>query len=240
MILKGRTFAVVGEGETVEVEANQSGSLYCILVAEIDLTKESTKSNFEQVSFKILSSTSSYQNLTKQDINSGNVSDTLYQYEMARFKVNSSGIVDFQDRRTFIDVDNIYKATKTEYRATLEQLKQELANAKDDSVYMLKDNVAVITGEMQLNASPSTNFIDFVYTRKLIDLPAGFTADNTIIVSFGYRELENEGYMHDMRMAKCQIGGISGSTLGSKILAYIANDSTLTKTEFYKIVLMKV
>lgn len=120
MILKGREFAVIGEGEIVEIDSYTTGTLYCSLIAEIDLTKESTKSNFEQVTFKVLSSASNYPALTQQDINSGNASDTLYQYELARFRLTSSGITEFVDKRSFLNLDGIY----ADYQKRIQQINE--------------------------------------------------------------------------------------------------------------------
>lgn len=108
MIIKGREFAVVGGGETINVEATPSGSLYGALVVEIDLTKESTKSNFEQVSFKVLQSATDYPKSTQQDINSGETAQFLYQVELAKFKITTSGISEFIDTRTFLKISSLY------------------------------------------------------------------------------------------------------------------------------------
>ncbi|MCI8654965.1 MAG: hypothetical protein HFJ48_03710, partial [Clostridia bacterium] len=137
MLVKGRQFKIL-ESETVDVEPTQSGELYCVLIAEIDLNKKSTEMNFKQVQFKVLSSALEYPSLTKQDINSEKDEDTIYQYELARFKNTINGITDFQDIRTFLDFNSIYSAIQKEYRAVLANLKQELANVQDGSAYVLK------------------------------------------------------------------------------------------------------
>ena len=53
--IAGRPVAVINN-ETVAVSTE---SLYCLLILEIDLSKESTKDSFSQVSFKLLTSSSS-------------------------------------------------------------------------------------------------------------------------------------------------------------------------------------
>ena len=63
--ISGRPVAVINN-ETVAVSTE---SLYCLLILEIDLSKESTKDNFGQVSFKLLTSSTSYPTVTQQDIN---------------------------------------------------------------------------------------------------------------------------------------------------------------------------
>ena len=66
--IAGRPVAVINN-ETVAVSTE---SLYCLLILEIDLSKESTKDSFSQVSFKLLTSSSSYPSVTQQDINKYN------------------------------------------------------------------------------------------------------------------------------------------------------------------------
>ena len=63
--IAGRPVAVI-DSETVQVSTE---NLYCMLILEIDLSKESTKDIFDQVSFKLLTSSTSYPTVTQQDIN---------------------------------------------------------------------------------------------------------------------------------------------------------------------------
>ena len=136
-IIKGRAFEVKG-GEEILVEATQSGELYCVLVAEIDLSKESSDSNFEQVSFKNLSSASNYPSLTQQDINNTQSENGIYQFELARFKNSVNGIKDFEDKRTFLSLDGIFTNANNKTDAIINLIRQELINVKDGSAYFLK------------------------------------------------------------------------------------------------------
>lgn len=77
--IAGRPVAVINN-ETVAIS---SENLYCLLILEIDLTKESTKDNFEQVSFKLLTSSTSYPVVTQQDINRYDGENSLYQLGFA-------------------------------------------------------------------------------------------------------------------------------------------------------------
>ena len=122
-------------------------SAYCKLVIEIDLDKQNTESEFVQGAYKIIKSTSAYPNLAQANIVKNNAG--VYQYELARFKTSTNGITDFSDRRTFLDFNSIYDAIKTEYRAVLEQLQNELANVEDGSAYILK-NGGIIDGQIQV------------------------------------------------------------------------------------------
>lgn len=111
-------------------------SSYCKLVIEIDLDKQNTESQLAQASYKIVKSTSGYPNLTQNDIVKNNAG--IYQYELARFRTNSSGITDFQDMRTFLDFNSIYSAIQNQFQSVLDELEEELANVEDGSAYLLK------------------------------------------------------------------------------------------------------
>lgn len=140
LIIKGRAFEVKG-GEEVDVPATQSGELYCVLVAEIDLSKESSDSNFEQVAFKYLASASNYPSLTQQDINNAQSGDGIYQFELARFKNSVSGIKNLEDTRTFLNLDGIFSSANNKTDAIINSIQQELANVKDGSAYFLKSSI---------------------------------------------------------------------------------------------------
>ena len=134
VIVQGRQFAVKGE-ETVQVESLQTGELYCSLIFEIDMEKEDSASNFEQVQLKVITSASEYPSLTKQDINNG---ERLYQFEIARFKNSASGIKEFEDCRKFLEWDDILNQLNNDCKAIIENIRKELENVKDGSAYLLK------------------------------------------------------------------------------------------------------
>lgn len=124
------------EEDTSTTISSGTDNSYCKLVIEIDLDKENTESDFTQGTYKIVRSSSGYPNLTQSNIVK-NVSG-VYQYELARFRTNSSGITSFQDMRTFLDFDTIYDAIKAEYQSVLNELEQSLQNVTDGSAYWLK------------------------------------------------------------------------------------------------------
>ena len=115
--IAGRPVAVL-DNETIEVT---SDPLYCLLVLEIDLSKESTKDNFMQVYFKLVTSNSSYPNVTQQDINKFNRTENIYQLEFARFRSDVNGITEFKDTRKFLNYDGLYR----EIQKTIESIKDE-------------------------------------------------------------------------------------------------------------------
>lgn len=124
------------EEDTYTTLSAGTNTAYCKLVIEIDLDKENTESEFTQASYKIITSTSGYPNLTQTNIVK-NVAG-VYQYELARFRTSSSGISEFQDMRTFLDFASIYEQIIQEYQAVLAQLKEELEGVEDQSNVLLK------------------------------------------------------------------------------------------------------
>lgn len=89
-------------------------TMYCKLVIEIDLDKLNTETEFTQASYKVIKSMSGYPELTKNNIVKNN--SGIYQYELARFRTTASGIINFQDRRTFLDFESIYDEVRTQIR----------------------------------------------------------------------------------------------------------------------------
>lgn len=157
------------EEDTSTPIATGTNNAYCKLVIEIDLDKQNTESQFNQASYKVITSASGYPNLTQTNIVK-NVSG-IYQYELARFRTTASGITDFQDMRTFLDFNSIYEQITEEYQSVLQQLQEELESVEDGSAYVLKNNFATLTGTMTFEDSPC-----------YLDYPAGFNKDNCMII----------------------------------------------------------
>ena len=173
--IAGRPIAVI-DNETVAVSTE---SLYCLLILEIDLAKESTKDTFRQASFKLLTSNVNYPTVTQQDINVYNGSNNLYQLEFARFKSGSNGISEFKDTRVFLNFDGIYSQIKSECQTIIKQIKQELASVEDGSAYVLKNNLVTIIGTITMpeaNSSLLSGTVD-------IDYPDTFNNNNCIVIS---------------------------------------------------------
>ena len=120
-----------------------SDTAFCRLVIEINLDNQNTEEQLTQAAYKILKSTSNYPALTQTDIANNN--SGIYQYELARFKTSTSGITDFQDARTFLNFESIYKSIKKEFEEVLNELESELANVEDGSAYVLKSSI--LSGE---------------------------------------------------------------------------------------------
>lgn len=109
--VQGRFLKVVGSN-TVEVTPKAE---YCKLVCEIDLNKVNTETEFKQADFKILSSTSSYPSLTKQDLDNGG---KIHQFEFAQFQNTLNGITNFKDTRNFLDYNSLFE----EIQKTIESI----------------------------------------------------------------------------------------------------------------------
>lgn len=146
--IAGRPIAVI-DSETVNVGTE---NLYCLLILEIDLSKDSTKDVFNQASFKLLTSSTSYPSVTQQDINMYNGSNNLYQLEFARFKSGTIGITEFKDTRKFLSFSGIYAQIKADCDAIINQIKQELENVEDGSSYLLKSG-GKIDGDLEVSNS---------------------------------------------------------------------------------------
>ena len=153
--IAGRPVAVI-DSETVNVGTE---NLYCLLILEIDLSKDSTKDVFNQASFKLLTSSTSYPTVTQQDINKYSGTESLYQLEFARFRSGSNGISEFKDTRKFLSFSGIYAQIKADCDAIINQIKQELKNVEDGSAYLLKKGDGKIEGSLEVTNNFKCNYI---------------------------------------------------------------------------------
>ena len=153
--IAGRPVAVI-DSETVNVGTENS---YCLLILEIDLSKDSTKDVFNQASFKLLTSSTSYPTVTQQDINKYSGTESLYQLEFARFRSGSNGISEFKDTRKFLSFSGIYAQIKADCDAIINQIKQELKNVEDGSAYLLKKGDGKIEGSLEVTNNFKCNNI---------------------------------------------------------------------------------
>lgn len=190
--IAGRPVAVINS-ETVTTGTD---NLYCVLVLEIDLSKESTKDTFSQVSFKLLTSSTGYSAVTQQDINKYNGTSNIYQLEFARFRTTASGIADFKDTRKFLNFNGIYNQVKSECQTIINQIKTELLSVEDGSAYVVKNNISVLEGNITINESADNKTV--LTGSKVIDFPLGFSRNNCVVLSFGLLNdngnISNESY----------------------------------------------
>ena len=137
------------EEDTGSTISAGTDTAYCKLVIEVNLDLQNTESQFNQASYKVVKSASGYPNLTQTNIVKNNAG--IYQYELARFRTNASGITEFQDKRTFLDFDSIYDEMEAEYGAVLQQLKNELESIEDQSNVLLKTG-GTVSGEIEIGS----------------------------------------------------------------------------------------
>lgn len=77
---------------SVSLPAVSSGTLYCNLVYQIDLSQTAAQNNFTQGSFRILTNSTAYPTVTQQDLDNGG---TIYQMSFAKFLLGTGGISSF-------------------------------------------------------------------------------------------------------------------------------------------------
>lgn len=242
----------LGEDSSTTISAGTNNA-YCKLVIEIDLDKNNTEDDFQQGAYKIVTSATGYPDLTQTNIVK-NVSG-IYQYELARFRTTSSGIVDFQDMRTFLDFTSIYDRITEEYRAILQQLQDELSSVEDGSAYVLKNDFAIITGEIEVKGNSQENLgkdpIEAAISSKDIEFPVGFNKENCVVVSVGFRRPNvNKGFACGWNNYADSVDSIRGTMPYSLSLGVVEENPVMTLTfgNFgtspsayeYRIVLMKI
>lgn len=161
-VIKGRFLQVIS-GVTIN-NINTDG--FYKLICEIDLSKTNTTDTLNQAEIKTVYNASAYPTLTQQDLIEGN--GTVYQYEFARFKVESGSITDFTDKRTFVSYGQILTLVQNE----LEELEQQ-------SNVSLKSDFVVLTGII-----PGLSYNDKTYKQNtVVNFPEGFTKNNCVVVS---------------------------------------------------------
>lgn len=96
-LICGREGGVEGS-EVVEIPIVTSGTAYCRLVIEVDLSKTNTEQACNQVVAKIVSSYTAYPTLTQQNL-IDHPDDGVYQMPLARFICTNSGIDNWVDER---------------------------------------------------------------------------------------------------------------------------------------------
>ena len=212
-----------------------------------------------QASIKLVRNANAYSSLTKEDLFNGG---SLYQYEFARFKVTEQGIIDFTDKRSFLNLSSLYSQINSNFNtlfntkdqeadALLEEIRQELASVLDGSAYILKNNVAVLTGTQTLTANTNENVQNnnAMATNWKLNFPTGYNANNCVCIAFGSKFYSDAGYSYELDSAistqmltgatyKSITLGAKGDT--NKISCYAWNWATSARDFMYKIVLMKI
>lgn len=150
-VIRGRFLQII-DGVTVDNIATDG---FYSLICEIDLSKINTTEQLNQAEIKVISNTSSYPTLVKQDItNEG----TVYQYEFARFKVEGGTISNFIDRRTYVNFQSIYDQIDSEAQTVLTDIRNALAIIEDQSNVMLKTG-GTADGDFTFNGTVTSDNI---------------------------------------------------------------------------------
>lgn len=142
-IVQGGLTEIVNS-ETLSVILDGS---YCILVYELDMSKDNTDTSFTQGQFRVLTGQSSYPALTQQKLteNAG-----IYQYEFARFRALATGISDFVDNRTFLDYNSIF-----------EYIESQIEMIEDNGLYVTKNEFNPVKETVEeLNSNPILDVSD--------------------------------------------------------------------------------
>ena len=82
----------ISSTETISTPVVSTGTLYCRLVFEVDLSKVNTNTEFNQGYFKILSSSTDYPEIIQEDLEEGG---NVYQLPFAKFAKTIEGIGSF-------------------------------------------------------------------------------------------------------------------------------------------------
>ena len=94
----GREVELIGSTEVKCPVATTD--MFCSLIFEVDLNKTNTQKEFNQGAFRILTNEAGYPVVKKEDLDNGG---KIYQMPFAEFKLSSSGISEFKDKRETFD-----------------------------------------------------------------------------------------------------------------------------------------
>lgn len=121
--IRGRFFR---EDSHTTIDVTSESTFFAKLVIEIDLSKENSFDELKQLQYKIVKAEANYPALTQDDIINNEMG--VYQYELARFKIGPNGITNFQDKRTFLDFNSIYK-----------KIEEEIKKIENGGIFVTKD-----------------------------------------------------------------------------------------------------
>ena len=143
-LIRGRFLRIISGVTLSDISTDGFYSLVC----EIDLSKTNTAEQFNQGAIKTIYGASAYPTLTQQDITA---SGEVYQFEFARFKVESGSITDFTDRRTYVEYGKILTLVQT-----------ELSNIENQSNVSLKSDFVTVTGSFSSNPTGVSDvYVDY-------------------------------------------------------------------------------
>lgn len=233
-VICGRFVEVTGV-ETVEMPTVTSGTLYCKMVYEVDLSKTNTVNSFAQGYFKTLTGASNYPVLRQDDLDG---SGTIYQMPFCQYTKTVSAVGSFRDIRPIFDLDSIWDAVsknnaiyKKEFdsyfqnqSATIEQMIEDLRAEGYVSISDARDVKQVtfsVSGWLG-SAAP------YVQTKSVVGVTAADTPIPGIIYPTGCTREQQKainkavGYIYDIETgagtvtARCTQKPTTEFTLGLK------------------------
>lgn len=145
-VVSGRFVEVTGV-ETIESPAVTSGTLYCKVVYEIDLSKTNTESNFAQGYFKTLTSASGYPSVTQDDLDGDG---TLYQMPFCQYTKTVDAVGSFLDIRPIFNIESVWgviSANNSEYKSLFDayfaaqkaEIEQMIADLQGEGYLLISD-----------------------------------------------------------------------------------------------------
>lgn len=121
----------------------------------------------------------------------------------------------------------------------------------DVVVNTIQNNMAVISGQMILEANSQSNLNNNIEQQTIlnIDFPKGFNKDNCFCLTFGIKTNEDKNYSYgvgDSISNRSFTGSLIRNVIlgasddNSKIALHVWQPSTSQKTAYYRLVLMKI
>ena len=104
-VVYGRFVNIVGK-ETITIEKQDAGSIYCRLVFEIDLNESNTADTFNQGRFKVIKDLEEYPTVVQEDLDA---EGKVYQLSFARFMNTPNGIIEFVPEVVHVEVNELWK-----------------------------------------------------------------------------------------------------------------------------------
>lgn len=137
-VISGRFVEVTGV-ETIETPPVTSGTLYCKVVYEVDLSKTNTESNFTQGQFKTLTNAAGYPSITQEDLDDNG---TIYQMPFCQYTKTTEAVGSFRDIRPIFDIASVWAAisgNNATYKEEFDQYFSDQSAAIEQMIADLQD-----------------------------------------------------------------------------------------------------